>query len=53
MLKPLHLKNVPDDILKFILKAQLEIKLEKKIKQYSLEATIYKLLREHPLFNPK
>ena len=33
----LHLKDVPKDVLKFILKIQGDIKNEKCIKQYSLE----------------
>lgn len=53
MKKPLSLKDVPMDILKFILKAQFEIKSNKCIKQYSLEQTIYKLLREHKSFPEK
>ena len=44
--RPLHLKNMPLDIMDYLLKKQLEIKLEKGIKQYSLEQTIYKIIRE-------
>jgi hypothetical protein len=43
----IHMKDVPDDVLKFILKIQGEVKTTKCIKQYSMELTIYKLLREH------
>lgn len=49
--KGLTLKEMPMDVRKFVLKIQGEIKNEKCIGQYSMEHTVYKLLREHPQFN--
>lgn len=40
------LKKLPPETYQFILKNQGEIKVEKKTSQYSLEMTIYKLLKE-------
>ena len=49
----LTLKKLPIDIKTFILKVQGETKNEKCISQYSMELTVYKLLREHPQYNNK
>lgn len=43
----LLLKNMPDDVKEFLLKKQGDIKVEKKISQYSLEQTIYKIIRDY------
>ncbi len=40
------LRNIPQDIFKFILKEQNRIKEHKGVSQYSLEQTVYGLLRE-------
>lgn len=44
--KPLLLTNVPTDVLNYLLKKQLDNKIEKKVRQYSLEQTIYNIIRE-------
>lgn len=41
----LLLKNFPPDIRKYLLKVQMEHKIEKGIGQYSLESAIYKIIR--------
>jgi len=41
----LLLKNFPEDIRTYLLKLQLEHKIEKKVGQYSLESAIYKIIR--------
>jgi len=46
----LLLKNLPLDVRKFIIKMQGEIKYEKGISQYSMELTMYKIIKEHPKF---
>lgn len=40
------LKAMPDDVFKIILKEQGKIKTERSISQYSLEQTIYSIIRE-------
>lgn len=40
------LKQMPDDVYKIILTEQGKIKAEKRISQYSLEQTIYSIIRE-------
>lgn len=42
----IKLKNPPPEVYHFILKNQGEIKCEKNTSQYSLEMTVYKLLKE-------
>ena len=42
----INLKEIPIDVMKIILREQGKIKSEKGIGQYSLEQTIYKLIRE-------
>lgn len=44
------LRNIPLDIFKFILVEQNKIKEHKNISQYSLEQTVYGLLRETEKF---
>lgn len=45
-IKHIRLYDVPDDIYKMLLAEQSRIKLANNIGQFSLESTIYKLLRE-------
>lgn len=40
------LKNIPADILKFILEEQQKIKEKKGVRVYSMDLTVYHLLRE-------
>ncbi len=47
------LKKIPDDVLKYILKMQGVIKEQKGIGQFSMESTVYKILREHKELNEK
>lgn len=42
-----HLRNMPEDVRKILLKIQMEKKVEKKVSQYSLQLTIYNLIREY------
>lgn len=46
----IKLKVVPEDVMKFILKKQGQIKEKKCIGLYSQEAVVYQLLKEHPDF---
>lgn len=41
------LKKIPQDVIEYILKSQGLIKAEKKIGQFSMESTVYKIIREH------
>lgn len=43
----LHIKDVPHDIFKYILKKQGEVKEKKLIGQFSQSKTICMLLKEH------
>jgi hypothetical protein len=43
----INLKKIPDHILKYLLKVQWEAKSAKRISQYSLEKTVYKIIEEH------
>jgi len=43
----INLKEIPDEILSYLLKIQSQTKVEKKICQYSLEKTVYKIIQEH------
>lgn len=49
----LLLKKFPDDIRDLILKKQLELKLEKSVSQFSMELTIYSIIREWKSLNLK
>lgn len=40
------LKGIPDDVLKFILEEQKKIKEKKGVRVYSMDLTVYHLLRE-------
>lgn len=46
----INLKEIPDETLAYLLKIQSETKTEKKICQYSLEKTVYKIIQEHKEF---
>lgn len=48
-----NLKSIPDDVLKFVLKVQGEIKSDKCISQYSLEKTFYHIVREYKKIKEK
>lgn len=41
------LKKIPADVFKFVQAEQNRVKTEKGILQYSLSATIYKMLRDY------
>lgn len=41
------LKNIPPEVLKYILKMQGEIKQTRGIGQFSMESTVYKIINEH------
>lgn len=40
------LTNVPDDVFTFLLKKQNQIKEQKKVSQFSLERTLYTVIKE-------
>jgi len=42
-----HLTKLPDDIRQFLIKEQAKHKMSTGMSQFSLEQTIYKLLREY------
>lgn len=44
--KTYSFREMPDDIFKIILKEQNRIKLNKGVSQFSIEKTIYSILRE-------
>lgn len=46
-LKQIKLEEVPTAAYKYVLKMQGEIKIEKNTSQYSLEKTIYRIIKEH------
>ncbi len=43
----LTIKNIPEDVIKHILKIQGEKKAEKGIGQYSQQQAIFQIIREH------
>jgi hypothetical protein len=47
------IKDVPDDVLKFVLKRQGDNKVKKGISQYSLSQTIFQIIKEHNQFPKK
>lgn len=47
------LRTIPEEVYEFLLETQGKIKVDKKVSQYSLEQTIYKLVREHKDFSSK
>jgi hypothetical protein len=49
----LLLKKFPDDVRDIILKKQLELKLEKSVSQFSMELTMYSIIREWKSLNLK
>lgn len=42
----INLKEVPIDVMKIVLREQGKLKAEKGIGQYSLEKTVYKIIRD-------
>jgi len=46
-----NLKSIPEDVIKYLLKKQGEHKEKKGICQYSLELTIYEIIRQHKFYN--
>lgn len=42
----IHLE-MPEDVRKHVLRFQAELKIKKDLKKYSLQTTIYAMLREH------
>lgn len=47
------LRQIPDELYSFVVKIQGEIKNEKKTAQYSLEKTVYKILKEYQVIKEK
>lgn len=45
------LQNIPDDVKKYILKIQGEMKCKKGISQYSQQLVIFQIIREHKEIN--
>lgn len=43
----LLIKNLPDDLKKYIVKVQGETKNKKGISQYSMEAALLQIIKEH------
>jgi hypothetical protein len=43
----LPLKSIPKDVNDYILQIQLQVKIDKRVSQYSKCLTIYKIIREH------
>lgn len=41
------LTNMPEDVFKFVADEQNKIKKQKRIRQFSFESTIYKMLRDY------
>lgn len=48
-----NLKNIPDDVIKHILKIQGEKKTEKGVGLYSQQQTVFQIIREHKEFTEK
>lgn len=48
-----HIIDMPEDVRKYLLKIQMEIKLKKKVGKYSQQLTIYQIIREHQQFTEK
>jgi hypothetical protein len=44
--KPLLLRNIPEDIFLFLLKEQNRIKESRRLSQFSLERTIYGIIKD-------
>ena len=43
----INLKEVPEDVLRIILLTQADVKTERGIGQFSMEQTVYKIIREY------
>jgi 5'-deoxynucleotidase YfbR-like HD superfamily hydrolase len=48
-----RLKDMPEDVKEILIKAQTEKKIEKKMLQYSIELTIYSIVREYDKLRTK
>lgn len=48
-----HLKNMPEEIRKYILLIQGNVKANTGRGKYSLESTIYKIIKEHQYLTAK
>lgn len=48
----LPLKNIPEDVKKYVLKVQGEIKAQKGT-QYSQQQTIFTIIKQHQEFNER
>lgn len=46
----INLRDVPEDVLRIILITQGGIKIEKGISQYSMEQTVYKIIRDYKIY---
>jgi hypothetical protein len=46
MSKSILVRDVPDDVLQILLKAQYEEKQQRSLKQYSLSLVIFKMARD-------
>lgn len=46
----LHLKDIPEDVRRHILKIQSEVKIERNVSMYSQMQAIFKIIREHKEF---
>lgn len=49
----IKLKKIPEDVHEHLIKIQSAIKIKKKTAQYSLENTVYNIVREHKTFIEK
>lgn len=43
----INLKEVPEDVLRIILLTQVDVKTERGIGQFSMEQTVYKIIRDY------
>lgn len=46
----LHLKDIPEDVRRHILKIQSEVKIERNVSMYSQMQAIFKIIRDHKEF---
>ncbi len=49
----INLKDVPVDVLRIILKTQGSVKLDRGISQFSMEQTVYKIIRDYDKLKEK
>jgi hypothetical protein len=48
-----RLKKIPKDVRDILLQVQTEKKIEKNMLQFSIESTIYSIIREYSKLKPK